>query len=454
MAENTHWNTRSGMYLAAMGTAFGLGNLWRFPYIVSENGGGAFIFVYLLVAATVGLPMLIGELILGKQTGKSLLSALASVLNLDDKKTSHYRFYKILSYLPIILSVVVMAYYTVLSGWVLCFAFQFLLGIIQSIFISQGADLYFPMKNDLLQLFLVTIHLLLASTVVAKGFKNGLERFLVYLSPVFIVMIFILIIHSFSLPSVQPALHFLFYPDFSQITFRTLGNAVGHVLFTLSLGFGMMVTFGSYMHDSDNVPAVGFRVASMDTVVSLMAGLLIFPIIFAFDATITGPTTFFETIPIYFSGLRWGQAFGFIFFSCLYLTSLGASITLLQTIVTNTTERKGVPRRTALCWVMGVAFLLAGVFAFSNFLNEQVGGQLNLLVLADRVFVNWILPIGALSISSIVAYKMGDKGKRAFFDEQPSAGEGNLYADWSFFLRWLCPLFILAGLLMQVISLF
>ncbi len=450
--KRSYWNSRLGLYLAAVGTSFGLGNLWRFPYVISENDGGGFLLLYIFVMAVVGLPILIAEFILGKWTERGLVESVGLMTLHRGLKASNR--YLTLSKIPIIVNVILMAYYAVISGWVLYFGMQFLVQIFGVVHGDSVSISKFLMTNGILQLALVSVHLLLACTVVAKGLQDGLEKWVSYLVPFFAVSVLILVTQSLSLESAQESLRFLFYPNFSKLTSSSLGDAIGHALFTMSLGVGTMVTFGSYMREEDKISSVSLRVAAADVVMSIMAGLLIFPILFAAGREVTGPTMFFESIPNYFLQIKWGVYFGFFFFICLYMASLGSTIALLETVVANVTEHKRIGRNKALWWVGGVVFLLSIIPALSSALTHLLSYDVNLFVWIDNVLINWFLPIGALGVLVVVAYNMKDEVRKQLFVDERQEATFNLYKDWLFALKWICPLVIIAGLLLQIYSLF
>ncbi|HEX4925379.1 MAG TPA: sodium-dependent transporter, partial [Bdellovibrionales bacterium] len=260
------WRTRLGFYLAAIGTAFGLGNLWRFPYVVGSHGGGAFVLIYVALALVIGLSLLIAELMIGRVTRQGVIGGI--------KKLGGGRVWTVFGGLSLTATIVALSYYAVISGWVLHFMSRFFVSFVLQSPFSVDTTLKILMDNGYLQMALTSVHLLIASVIVAKGVQEGLERWIGWMMPVFIVLMTTLLIQSLLLPSASEALQFLFYPDFSKLKAGSLVQAVGHVLFTLSLGFGTMVVFGSYLGEDTHIPSAGFRVAMLDTTLSLLAGLV------------------------------------------------------------------------------------------------------------------------------------------------------------------------------------
>lgn len=335
------WSTRFGFYLVAIGSACGLGNIWRFPYVVGENGGGAFVLLYAVLALSVGLPLLIGELLLGKYTRRSLMSAASQI------KGPALPILRWLGLISILLALFILSYYAVISGWVLHFVMQFVFSFIKPQ-MEQRDFLTALMSNGLLQAGLASVHLVIVFVVVMKGVQEGIEKWIGNMMPLFIILLVYLMAKSLSLPTAENALRFLFYPDFSKLNSSSLISAIGHVMFTLSVGFGAMVTFGSYMHEGEHVPTAGFRVALTDSFISILAGLLVFPMALQVShARLTDPTLIFEALPGFFMSTKTGNAFGLIFFLCLYIASLGASIGLLEVVVSNVVDR--LPNLVVTC---------------------------------------------------------------------------------------------------------
>lgn len=441
------WATRWGFYFAAIGSAFGLGNLWRFPYIVGSSGGGAFILLYLLTVLLVGLPLLTAELLLGKHTRQSAISALEKL-----QPTALPWFGR----MSLFISILLLSYYAVVSGWVLHFFIQFLVGLFVSDPLEHAAMFGQLMKNGWLQVGLTSLHLLFCGLVVAKGVQQGIEKWVGYLTPIFALLVVYLMTKSLSLSGASDALRFLFYPDFSKMTSTTLIRAVGHAFFTLSIGLGSMVVFGSYMRQDTPVPEAALRVTLVDSLISLCVGVLIFPIVFTGGFRVdSGPTLLFETIPVLLDRVGLGEFFGVAFFLCLYLSAVGASLGLLEANVSNLTDRRKFSRRNASVLMALVAFIL-GIFpALSSTVFErfQIKGM-GLLQSLDSFMIHWLLPIVGLGISYAVSYKIKIKVLRNEFIWDQKESTYRLFRNWIFALRWLVPLFIGGALLSEIVGYF
>lgn len=452
MSKRGSWRTRFGFYLLAIGSACGLGNLWRFPYVVGENGGGAFILLYVFMALAIGAPMLISELMLGKNSRRSVIVVSSQ---LSEKAGRGFRWVGLFA---VILSVVVLSYYAVISGWVLHFMTQFFVSLFTPPeVITAKTNLAALMSNGWLQLMLASAHLLITIVVVAKGVQEGLEKWISYAMPLFAALVIILLVRSFSLPSTPEVLRFLFYPDFSKLTLASLNHALGHVFFTLSVGFGTMVTFGSYMREEDHPPTAGFRVTLVDTAISLIAVVMIFPVAFqATNVPLTDPSLMFEVLPRYLLGIRGGALFGLAFFACLYMAALNASIGLLEVVVSNWVDVQKKTGRSQATWYSGLIALVLTVFpalSSSVFKNVRFLGR-SLIEALDSLLINWFLPIVALGM--LLAYNWGvtENEKQQSFVDKEKFVSYTMYPHWRFIMRWIAPLVILLGLGLQAVGFF
>ncbi len=463
-SKSTVFETRLGFYLAAIGSAFGLGNLWRFPYVVAQNGGGAFVLLYLLLVFLIGMPFLIGELLLGKVARNSLSPALQKLsgerYQVRELRQSTVEPSWALKFclrnigrLSLFITLVVLAYYAVISGWVLHFFMQLVVSIFDPSRFHPDGSLRFLLENGWLQLFLTSVHLMIVAVIVGKDLEFGLEKWVGYCMPVFVILLIVLAVQSMSLQSANEALRFLFYPDFAKLNLASLGQALGHVFFTLSVGFGSMVTFGSYLREKAYLPMAGFRVSTLDSVLSLWAGAMIFPLVVYGGAEFSGPQLLFQTVPHLLKDLPGGLWFGVGFFLCLYLASLGASIGLLENIVANWREVRRVPRsRGAGLVAVGCFFLAVGPALSSSVLsNLRVGGR-GLLEFLDAALINWCLPIAAFMISQVVCWMLKTELMRDEFVDPDLPGSAKLYKHWIFVLRDISGPVVVIALILQLIN--
>lgn len=443
------WRTTFGFYLMAIGMACSLGNLWRFPFVTGENGGGAFVLLYVFVTLAVGLPMLIAELIFGKHTGKTVLVATKGIA--ETKGT----IFQWSGRLSVLLSLVVLAYYSVISGWVLHFITQFVAALFTG---RLRVGIESLMGSGLHQWALASVHILVTTFVVTKGVQEGLEKRISSLMPLFAVLVVTLTFETMSLPSSPEVLRFLFYPDFSKLTWSSLNHAIGHAFFTLSVGFGTMVTFGSYMKENDHIPTMGFRVALLSTLVSIFAGFLVFPIAFqVMERPLTDPALLFEVLPRFMTEIRGGYIFGLTFFVSLYLAALNASIGLLENILSNWLDfsDKRMPRSSAVWKVGAVVLFLALIPSLSEYpLGNMKMGQKSLIESLDSFLVNWCLPFVALFLLLTIRKGMKTKELEKNFVDKEHPASVAMYSHWRFVITWFAPGLVLLGIFFQIISLF
>ena len=436
--SRSFWRTRFGFYMAAIGSALGLANLWRFPYVVSENGGGAFVLLYVLVAMIIGLPMLIAELMLGKISRRSVVQAFA---NFGPQYTWIGRF-------VVGLTILVLAYYAVISGWVLYLLASFVTKALVPA-LPFTTSLKVLMDNGWLQLGVVSIHLLIGVLIIGKDLQEGLERWVSVMMPLFALFLIMMLILSLSLPSALTSFRFLFYPDFSELRPSSLIQAIGHVFFTLSIGFGVMITFGRYMSESDHIPSEGVRVAIVDTIISLIGILIVIPIaIGATNLQLSDPTLLFEALPRFLNERSAGIYIGVVFFACLYIAALSATIGLFESVVTNLMDRRQFSRAKA-AWVCGViALLLATLPALSSSTLQfvKIKGH-TILELLDMILINWLLPIVGAILAILVSRNL--KGRREHFINPKKMVSAELYSHWEFILKWVVPGLVLFAILIQ-----
>lgn len=445
------WRNRIAFYLLAVGSACGLGNIWRFPYVVGENGGGAFVLVYVFLSLTIGLSVLIAELIMGQTKGTSLLKVTRQV-SVQTKKPYFW-----FARLSLFISFVILAYYSVISGWVLHFLTQFLVGLFRSDKLNYLGTISMGVlsENGLLQFSLASVHLLICGFIVVKGVTERFEKILTIILPLFGVLVFLLLMRALSLPSSPDVLRFLFYPDFSKLNLASLGHAMGHVLFTLSLGMGILVTFGSYFKQEEHLPTLGVRVTLVDTLISLVAVLMIFPIAFSIsNKPLTDPSLLFEALPQLFLKIQFGEYFGFVFFICLWMAALNASIALLETLISNLSDRFLKKDRFSSAWMVIVITLFLTVFpAFSGtiFKHVQFMNQ-TLIENLDSVLINYLLPISVLGAIFIFFKSINEIDYKEKFISDQSESSQILVKHWIWVLKWLAPLLIFIGLILQIVS--
>jgi NSS family neurotransmitter:Na+ symporter len=428
-----------------LGAAFGLGNLWRFPYVVLENGGGAFVFLFFIMLFVIGLPLMVAELTVGKTARNSSLRAFRSV---KDSTLA-----RILGPLPPLVTVLVLSYYAVVSGWVLYFFFSFMTKSMINHQADWAVTLDYLHDTGTLQVGLAFAHLLLVTVIVGRGVEMGIERAVGLFMPILIGLVIFLSVRSMAVNQAATALKVFLYPDFSRLQLSSFSRVVGQVLFTLSLGFGTMVTFGSYLRERAFIPLVAFRVVVLDAVLSLFAGVLIFPLIGAASIGRNGPELLFKTVPVWLGSFSGGRIFGVLFFLCLYLAALGSSIALEETVVANLQEFRPMSRAQAAFISGGFCFVLSLIPALSSnwFQSVSIHGQ-SLFEIVDSVLIEFGLPAIALMFCLLVGsqLKLSRFGQELL--ESDDVQSRRLFIHWRWLIRWVVPFVLSAALLSRAVD--
>ena len=449
MHKKIYWRNRFSFYLLAVGSACSLGNIWRFPYIVGENGGGAFILLYLFLCFTLGLSILIAELILGRSSEASLLKITQRV-SVNYKKPFFW-----LSRLTLLITLVMLSYYSVISGWVLHYITQFIVGLFRTDTASYISHLNMNVLsvNGWLQFALAGVHLIIAGLIINQKLAHRFEKLLLnFIIPVFGFLFIMMLIRSLSLDSTPEVLRFLFYPDFTKLNMKSLGHAIGHMCFTLSIGMGVMVTFGSYFTNKDHLPSVGFRVTMIDVVISLLSVLLIFPVAFSLSGkALTDPSLLFDSLPNLFMKIKFGGTFGLVFFVCLWIAALNASVGLLETLISNYSERFAKKDRKYSTWfIVGIVLLMTIIPAFSSsgFKNVHLFGQ-SVIENIDSVLINYLLPLSVLGMIVLVfkSLALSDIQEKFLSDEVPASYA--LFSYWKKALIFVAPALVVLGIVLQ-----
>lgn len=452
-----HWSSNFGFIMAAAGSAIGLGTLWKFPYVVGMNGGSAFILVYILCTVLIGIPIFIAELLLGRAAQKS---AVATFTTLDNPH-SEWRFG---GWFGVIASFLIMSYYSVLAGWGLSYVFMSLNEFwkgktpaeIQATFklLQQSSDI---------TLFWHLLFTAITVSVVFRGVKDGIERWSKLMTSSLLGLLLLLVIYNSQLDGFAKAVHFIFTPDWSKLQPYSFLEALGLSFFTLSLGQGIMITYGSYMKKRDNIPKTSFVIASMVILVALLCALAIFPIVFTFGGTVeSGSGLVFETLPLLFSQLPGAQILSTLFFILFVFTALTSAIALVEVVVSALMDITPWPRkRLALC--VGSASFLLGIpsaLSWSNslFSNWSLLFGKNFFETVDSLVSVWLLPLAGLLVALFCSWKLHKEFIAQEFTEEPKVQQGGVekrsswqlfFPIWYTLLRWLAPVAILAIILRQ-----
>jgi NSS family neurotransmitter:Na+ symporter len=447
--------------LAASGSAVGLGNIWKFPYITGENGGGAFVLVYLACIALIRLPIMIAEVMLGRRGRQSPINTMSELA--QEAKVS--QIWCLLGWLGVAAGFIILSYYSVIAGWAIAYVVRSAAGVFTNVTADGVESIFGALVGDWERLLAWhTLFMVMSMLVVARGVHHGLEKAVRVLMPALLVLLLVLVGYAFTSGHFQEGFDFLFTPDFSKVfyacetvdgaqictfTGEPLLVAMGHAFFTLSLGMGAIMVYGSYMPRKESIAGASILIAVMDTVVALLAGLAIFPIVFANGlAPGAGPGLIFQTLPIAFGSMPGGRLFATLFFLLLVFAAWTSAISLIEPAVAWLVEKRQISRTRAsiacglTAWLLGIGTVLS----FNVWSGEeyQLFGK-TLFDLLDFLTANIMLPLGGLLIAIFAGWVMT---RRDSADELQMSAPG--YAAWRFVIRYITPLAVVVVFLKAI----
>lgn len=430
------WSSQLAFILATAGSAVGLGNIWKFPYIAGENGGGAFVLIYLLCVLFIGIPLMMAEITLGR-AGKKNPATTMKTLALKEGKSSIWQWVGLLG---IASSVIILSYYSVIAGW----ATEYVFFSMQGLFNGQSTEQISKLFDDLIaspyQLaFWHTVVIASTLAVVAMGVEKGIERAVKFLFPSMFALLLVIVGYAMNTGFFTHGLNFLFYPDFSQISANAVLSAMGHAFFTLSLAVGTVMMYGAYLPHQVSIVKSTFYIALADTLIALLAGLAIFPIVFSHGLMPgAGPGLIFKTLPLAFGQMPYGTFIGTVFFVMLVFAAFTSTISLLEPSVSWLMEVFGFSRVKsaficgAFIWLLG--FLT--IFSFNIWADVKVLGH-TFFDLFDIITANFMLPLTGLFIALFSAWFY--KGLQKACDIKAAW----LFKAWRFSLGVVTPIAIL-----------
>ena len=433
MREN--FGSRFGAIVAMAGSAVGLGNLWRFPYLVGENGGAAFIIVYILLSFLICLPIFVSEFVIGRRSQKNAYAAFR-----DLSGGSEWRW---IGLFTVIVPLIVLSYYSVIGGWSveyllksLSFSFSDASRItMNTIFTDFVSSTWAPLATH-------TVFLLFTTLIVIVGIKDGIEKFSKVMMPLLFIIVVAIAIYSLMLPGASAGVDYLFRPDFSKIDAKACASALGQAFFSLSLGFGTIMTYASYVSKGDNIMAQSAATAISDLMFALIAGVAIMPAVFAFGIDPqAGPGLVFETLPYIFGQMPAGGLIAILFFAALLVAALTSSISMLEVAVAYLVEEKKFSRVWAcitlfvICWIVGALCSLS----FGPLSDIRINGD-NLFDFLDSLSSNVLMTLGSLFTVLFVGWRL----KRTdIYDEFTNGGtlstNARIFGVLWFLIRYICP---------------
>ncbi|ART81944.1 sodium-dependent transporter [Oceanisphaera profunda] len=434
------WSSRFVFIMAAVGSAVGLGNIWKFPYITGENGGGAFVLVYLACIAVIGLPLMMSEVMVGRRGGKSPIGTMAVVAKAEGRSKRWVG----VGIMATLAAFLILSFYSVIAGWTMPYIISAISGSFSDINAEDSGALFGGLLASPWQLLLWhSIFMGLTVLVSAGGVRHGLERAVTKLMPALFILLLILVGYAATTGHFGEAVSFLFKPDFSALTAEAILTALGHAFFTLSLASGAMMAYGAYLPKNVSIARTAVVVAVMDTCVALLAGLAIFPIVFAHGlAASEGPGLIFVTLPVAFGQMPGGGFFATLFFVLLLFAAWTSSISMLESLVSYLNE-KGVSRVKAAigggfaAWLVGITTLLS-LNVWSDFTPMDSFARFEgktLFDLYDYLTANIMMPLVAFLIAVFVGWKMKP--------EHSKAELGAWHKLWFPVVRYLTPIALL-----------
>ena len=432
-----NWGSKMGFILAAAGSAVGLGNIWKFPYIAGENGGGVFVLFYLACIALVGLPIMVSEVLMGRAAQSSPVVAFRDLAGKGSP-------WVLTGWLGVASGFTILSFYSVVAGWTMHYVVLSLSGTFSGMEPEAISGVFVGLfKSQGLNLGYHALFMTMTIGIVFFGVQKGIERTAQVLMPALVIMLIGLCLYCTTLPGFGQALTFMFAPNMAKFKPASVLVAMGHAFFTLSLGMGAMLTYGSYLSKETGIIKTSIWVAVLDTVVALLASMVIFPIIFSSGLPAgAGPGLVFQSIPIAFSQMPGGQVLCLIFFLLLVLAALTSSISLLEVVTSSFIDLFGWRRRPVSVVTGGITFLfgipsaLSGDGFFKQGMIDAFGKSF--FDWADHIASNWMLPFGGLFIAIFVGYVLNrDRRKDEFLHGTTWGGS---YETWLTLLRYLVPL--------------
>ncbi len=442
------WTNRTVFILAATGSAVGLGNIWKFPYIAGENGGGTFVLVYLLCIALIGVPIMIAEIMLGRRGKQSPINTMIALVR-DENRSSSWVW---LGWMGVVAGFLILSYYSVIAGWAMSYIFRTAGGM----FLGATADgvnsIFTELVSDPERLLAWhTLFMLMTMTIVARGVKNGIEKAVTYLMPMLFGLLIVIVIYAMTTGYFMDGVRFLFTPG--TIDSKGVLIAMGHAFFTLSLGMGAIMVYGSYLSNEHSIVQASMLIALADTVVALLAGMAIFPIVFANGLEPSaGPGLIFQTLPIAFGHMQGGTLVGVVFFTLLVFAAWTSAISLIEPAVAYLVENMGLTRiyASALIGVSTWFIGLGTVFSFNIWKDHTLTipylfEKLTFFDTLDYLTANIMLPLGGLFIAIFAAWVMRDESTKDELATYPV-----LYNIWRFLVRFVTPLAVIVVFLKAV----
>ena len=400
------WRNRWTFMLATAGSAIGLGNIWKLPYMIGVNGGSAFVLVFVASIFFVGIPLMMTEILLGRRAQKNPLNGIET-LAAEAKATPYW---KLIGGMGMLTGLLILSFYSVIGGWVLSYIAEAAKGSFVGVQAAQStANFNQLLASPFTLLFWHTLFMCLTMGVVARGVNSGLEKANNILIPALFAILLILLGYSMSVGDMRSAFHFMFSPDFSKITPVAVLSALGHAFFSLSLGMGAVMVYGSYLQRHVSIARTTVYIALADTILGLLVGLAIYALVFANHlAPNAGPGLIFQTLPIAFGNMPWGSLIATLFFMLVAFAAWTSAISLVEPTIAWVVENTEISRRTSttllglVIWLLGVAVVLS----FNDWQHIKIVFGLNIFETLDKLTSTILLPLGGLLMAIFAGYFM------------------------------------------------
>ncbi len=448
--ESRHgmWSNRWLFVLAAAGSAVGLGNIWKFPYIAGENGGGAFVLLYLLCIAFIGVPIMMAEVLIGREGRQSPINTIRQLI----KQHHRHPAWVLIGWSGVVAGFIILSYYAVVAGWALYYILQMGSGALDGASAEQAGTLFGDFLADPLQLiFWQTLFMVMTVYIISKGVIRGLEAAVRWFMPMLFLLMAVLLGYAVTSDGWAQGVEFMFRFDFSRITADAVLAAMGQAFFTLSLGMGAIMAYGAYVPSNTSIFSTVTIIAGLDTLVAVAAGLVIFPIVFANGLEPSqGPGLMFVTVPLAFGQMPFGAVFGVIFFVLVSFAAITSAISISEPALAYLVEEYNAKRsRVAvslgvISWVLG----LGTVFSFNYWADVNIAGQPTFFDFASWMTDKVLLPLGGMFIALFAAYGL----PKTVIGAQLGIDGGFPGALWKFLCGVVAPLAVLVVFVSALVS--
>jgi NSS family neurotransmitter:Na+ symporter len=442
-----------GAIFAAAGSAVGLGNIWRFPMLVGDNGGAAFILIYILCILFVGIPIMVGEFVIGRHTQSNMIDAF--------RQLAPGKWWRIIGVMGIGVAFIILSYYIVVSGWTLFYAYSSFTGALANPDCNYGAFFGDFVANPWLSLLSAVLFMLMTHLIIIRGVQNGIEKCSKVLMPMLLLIIGILVVCTFSMPGINEGLTFLLKPDFSKLTISVVLAAMGQAFYSLSVAMGCLCTYASYFGRNTRLVSSALSVSSIDTFVAILSGFIIFPAVFSVPGVEAnaGPGLVFQTLPYVFN-MAFGDVpflayiFSGLFYILLFLAALTSAISLHEAVTAYVHENWNITRKKASTIVSASAMFM-GVFCCLSFgvLSHWTIFGLTIFDLFDVVSSTIILPLGGVLLALFVGWYLNRELVRKEITNDGQVSK-RIFPILMFLLRWVAPIAILTMFVKGLIEMF